>query len=120
VRAFPSPPSGGTVGEAIREAAPQRARLLLRARPAHGPQLGSDIEAEAEALNIPMRSLIVAADELGVRTPARAVVAAGLTCGHIADIRPDASDEVVGPHAITSCYFVAILVFAAGLQASVR
>jgi hypothetical protein len=42
--------------------------LVLRARLAAGPQLRSEIEVEAETLDIPEGSLLVAADELGVRT----------------------------------------------------
>jgi hypothetical protein len=47
---------------------PARARTLLRARLADGPKRGSEIEAEAEMLDIPVRSLIAAAERPGVRT----------------------------------------------------
>jgi hypothetical protein len=42
-------------------------KILVRAQLAHGPKPGALIEAAAEADEIPERSLIVAADALGVR-----------------------------------------------------
>ncbi len=46
----------------------QQARALLQEQLANGPRPGSQIEVAAEEAEIPMRSLIVAADALGVRT----------------------------------------------------
>jgi hypothetical protein len=46
----------------------QRARTLLREQLADGPRPGAQIEATAEAAEIPPRALIAAADVLGVRT----------------------------------------------------
>jgi hypothetical protein len=43
------------------------ARTLLRGQLASGPKPGAQIETAAEALDIPPRSLIAAADALGVR-----------------------------------------------------
>lgn len=45
-----------------------RARAFLHDQLANGPKPGALIEAAAEAASIPERSLIVAADALGVRT----------------------------------------------------
>jgi hypothetical protein len=45
-----------------------RARALLCARFTDGPKPGAAIEAEAATLAIPVRLLLRAADELGVRT----------------------------------------------------
>jgi hypothetical protein len=50
-----------------RRGASARARELLRGQLANGPKPGAQIEALAETQDIPMRSLIVAADALGVR-----------------------------------------------------
>jgi hypothetical protein len=47
---------------------PERARALLREQLADGPKRRELIEAAAKAAEIPERSLIVAADALGVRT----------------------------------------------------
>jgi hypothetical protein len=46
----------------------RRARELLRGQLSSGPKPGAQIEAAAEVLDIPPRSLIAAADALGVRT----------------------------------------------------
>jgi hypothetical protein len=46
----------------------QRARALVRQQLANGPKPGAQVEAAAEAAEIPERSLIRAADALGVRT----------------------------------------------------
>jgi hypothetical protein len=48
--------------------ASKRARALLREQLANGPKPGDLVEAAAEAAEIPERSLIRAADKLGVRT----------------------------------------------------
>lgn len=45
-----------------------KARALVREQLADGPRPASQIEAAAEAAEIPTRSLIAAADALGVRT----------------------------------------------------
>jgi hypothetical protein len=45
----------------------QRAQALVREQLANGPRLESQIEAAAEAAEIPPRSLIAAADALGER-----------------------------------------------------
>ena len=45
----------------------ERARALLEEQLRHGPKLGSQVEAAAEAAEIPKRSLVVVADALGVR-----------------------------------------------------
>jgi hypothetical protein len=44
-----------------------RAQALVCEQLASGPKRGELVEAAAEALNIPPRSLIAAADPLGVR-----------------------------------------------------
>jgi hypothetical protein len=46
----------------------ERTRAFVREQLANGQRPGSEIAAAAEALEIPKRSLIAAADELGVRT----------------------------------------------------
>lgn len=46
----------------------ERAQALLREQLANGPKPASQIEAAAEAAEIPEHSLIDAADALGVRT----------------------------------------------------
>jgi hypothetical protein len=46
----------------------ERARTLVREQLAKGPKPGAEVAAAAEALEIPERSLIAAADALGVRT----------------------------------------------------
>jgi hypothetical protein len=46
----------------------ERAQALVREQLANGPKPGSHVEAAAEAAEIPARSLIAAADALGVRT----------------------------------------------------
>jgi hypothetical protein len=46
----------------------QRARTLVREQLANGPKPGVQITVAAEAAEIPERSLIAAADALGVRT----------------------------------------------------
>jgi hypothetical protein len=45
----------------------KRARELLREQPTNCPKPASQIEAAAEVAEIPERSLIAAADRLGVR-----------------------------------------------------
>jgi hypothetical protein len=60
VRAEPTPKPAPGVSK--------RARELLRAQLADGPRPASQIEAAAEAANIPERTLIAAASVLGVRT----------------------------------------------------
>ena len=46
----------------------ERARALVRERLKHGPKPEAEIEAAAQAAEIPKRSLIAAASVLGVRT----------------------------------------------------
>jgi hypothetical protein len=46
----------------------ERAKALVREQLKHGPKPGAQIEAAAQAAEIPKRSLIAAASVLGVRT----------------------------------------------------
>jgi hypothetical protein len=50
----------------------KHARALLRQELRDGPRPGAEIEAAAQAANIPKAALIAATDELGVRTKHRA------------------------------------------------
>lgn len=64
----PTPPDRRRRKRGGVEGVPARARALVRAPLANGPKPGEHVLAAAAAASIPKRSLIIAADALGVRT----------------------------------------------------